>query len=331
MGAFRFLLAIAVALSHVGVSLFAHNPGVVAVVSFFLLSGYVMAFLIQRHYASLDQLFLFYLDRAARIFPQYIFYILATGLLVLFLEIPSSYIKGCEQPQVALNLIILPLQFFQFPALNLNNCLIIPPAWSLGLELSFYAIAPLLILTSARKAGVTLSILVFLVATFGIINTDTYGYRVLPGTLFMFLVGAAIASPHLFGVRFHWWIWLGAVVLALLVWNSASLWSFRYSRETLMGLIVGIPALVWLRTTKTSQLDTRLGNLSYGIFLNHFICIWLLEAFNIGSRTASGMAIMISMSIALSIFSFYAVEAPILDWRRRFRHRFSPAGKDGSR
>ena len=52
MGILRFILAILVLLSHTGVSLLGLNPGVMAVIVFYAISGYVMAALIKRHYAA---------------------------------------------------------------------------------------------------------------------------------------------------------------------------------------------------------------------------------------------------------------------------------------
>lgn len=48
MGAYRLLLALLVALSHMGVKFWGVNLGVVAVISFFIISGFVMTSLIER-------------------------------------------------------------------------------------------------------------------------------------------------------------------------------------------------------------------------------------------------------------------------------------------
>jgi peptidoglycan/LPS O-acetylase OafA/YrhL len=48
MGAFRLALAALVALSHAGVNFFGYQPGVVAVISFLIISGFVMTRLIER-------------------------------------------------------------------------------------------------------------------------------------------------------------------------------------------------------------------------------------------------------------------------------------------
>src|SRR5438105_15163327 len=74
MGTLRLVLAVLVLLSHADVRVAGYNPGVVAVVVFYLISGYVMAGLIRSHYAAPGRIVGFYADRALRIYPQYLFY-----------------------------------------------------------------------------------------------------------------------------------------------------------------------------------------------------------------------------------------------------------------
>ena len=50
MGLLRLFLAYMVLLSHAGVRIATYNGGVVAVIGFYLISGYVMAGLLRRYY-----------------------------------------------------------------------------------------------------------------------------------------------------------------------------------------------------------------------------------------------------------------------------------------
>ncbi len=67
MGAYRLLLAVLVAVSHMGKLFMGFNPGVVAVISFLLISGFVMTSLIERNYKAPEKIGRFYLDRALRL------------------------------------------------------------------------------------------------------------------------------------------------------------------------------------------------------------------------------------------------------------------------
>ena len=75
MGFLRFLLASLVLATHydMWVLIPNFNEGVVAVTCFILISGYVMTLLINSYYSNLADVKYFYLDRACRILPQFIF------------------------------------------------------------------------------------------------------------------------------------------------------------------------------------------------------------------------------------------------------------------
>ncbi|MFC1836525.1 hypothetical protein ACFL2Q_17675 [Thermodesulfobacteriota bacterium] len=62
-GTYRLLLAVLVALSHMEVQVWGCNPGICAVVNFYIISGFVMTALICTHYAQCGDVKLFYFDR----------------------------------------------------------------------------------------------------------------------------------------------------------------------------------------------------------------------------------------------------------------------------
>jgi len=93
---------------------------------------------------------------------------------------------------------IFPLNFFQFPALGLYNGQLLPQAWSLGLELSFYIVPPAIVfLPRIITWAVAVSLGIFLLAYLGLIHPDIYGYRLLPGVLFIFAVGRHLGIGRL--------------------------------------------------------------------------------------------------------------------------------------
>jgi hypothetical protein len=50
-------------------------------------------------------------------------------------------------------------------------------------------------------------------------------------------------------------------------------------KEVLLGVVFAVPALAITRRLPHFKIDDMLGNLSYGIFLNHFLIIWALRHF----------------------------------------------------
>ena len=80
MGTLRFILALLVMLSHTGLTVGGLNPGVASVVVFYAISGYVMSALVAKHFSQPGQASHFYIDRLARIYPQYLFYAAAAAV-----------------------------------------------------------------------------------------------------------------------------------------------------------------------------------------------------------------------------------------------------------
>jgi peptidoglycan/LPS O-acetylase OafA/YrhL len=92
-----------------------------------------------------------------------------------------------------------------------------------------------------------------------------------------------------------------------------------YHRELLLGIALGVPMIRWLSLTEQPWpwLDQRLGDLSYGIFLNHFLLIWLLDLSH--PQGLQQWATLIFGSIALSALTQRYIEQPVILWRRGWR------------
>ncbi len=319
MGTYRLLLAIAVALSHMGVQVGGLNPGVMAVISFFLISGFVMTGLVRTYYMQLHSIHLFYVDRAARIFPQYLFFLLGTLLCHWALGFKSPFLGEATLFGLFANVTVIPMDFYMFsPAVA--QTMYIPQAWSLGLELMFYLMFPLIIIGKVRMSTLLLSLLVWIAAAFGAMNADIWGYRLLPGTLFMFLLGSCIYDARKPSLRHP-------AVLVLLVGIGCAValsvtgkLESPYNREVMLGLLVGVVVLFYLAQTGRGAWDDWLGNLSYGVFLCHFLVIWLFETMGIG-RNAWTIGLMVVVSVVLAYASYMGVERPVLQWRYRLRKK----------
>jgi peptidoglycan/LPS O-acetylase OafA/YrhL len=290
------------------------NIGVFAVVSFFLLSGYVMTALIDRHYSEVSRLKTFYLDRAMRLFPQFVFYMVLTLILIGVAHPVSPYISGLTLTKIAINLAMLPLNFYR----SFADGIVIPQSWSLGLESQFYIVIPLIIILRTRGILFIASAAFFMLPYFGIVDSDTWGYRMLPGTLFMFLFGsflyrrtntkALVAAYGVICVLFAWTVINPAI-------------QHPYTFEVLAGLIFGIPAVWLLSKVKFAPLEDLAGNLSYGVFLNHFFVIWLFQSIGIKPEWHGYVASLIAASIVLSMVSYMLVEKSVITARHAIRNR----------
>jgi peptidoglycan/LPS O-acetylase OafA/YrhL len=320
MGFYRFVLALCVYFSHCDVYVLGLNIGVVAVISFNMLTGYVMTILFGRYYEGVPLIHLFYIDRIARLFPQFIFYVLVSYGFISLLGLSNIFIRDVDAHALVLNLLMLPL------AINfaiLPHATILPQAWSLGLELTFYMVFPFMFLSGTRTSlavVASLSMCVFIAAYLGLIDTDTFGYRLLPGTLFMFIIGMSFADqrfaiPHLPSVAV-----LVLLVLLLGMILNTEIAAKQFNKEVVIGSLIGISALLVLRNIRFSQLDAFLGNLSYGMFLNNFLLIWLwTHARGALPQSAAEHGVLIAAMIVCSFATYEIIEKPCILWRRKFR------------
>lgn len=326
MGVFRLLLALAVLLSHAGLRVGWLNPGVTAVIGFYLLSGYVMAGLLERHYRQPGRFPLFWIDRLARIYPQYLLVAAVTlvwqvvsGRQTLFL----NGTPGCQE--LFNNLLIMPLNYFMVN--GSDAYVLIPPAWSLGAELQFYLLVPFLFLWPWLGLGLTLSSLgVHALAWAGVLHPDWFGYRLLPGVLWVFMAGGFVYLGQRAARGWIRWTtglmaalaplgaWLVFRVLVHFDWHRAP-----FHQEVLWGWGLGIPILYGLSRLRRAGWDERIGDLAYGVFLNHFLLIWLLDLPE--KPTPVQLMGLCVASVALSALTQRWVERPVLDWRHRLRRR----------
>lgn len=317
MGAYRLLLAILVAISHMGVTVFGYNPGVFAVISFLIISGFVMTALIRRNFSSLNQVPAFYVDRALRLYPQFLFYFVISCVLIASLLPDSRYMLALTAENIIPSLAIAPLNFWMF-GLTLPD--ILPPAWSLGLEVLFYLVIPFLVLLNVRGPFFIASVLVFCVACLGYVNTDFWGYRLLPGVLFMFLCGSYLYD-HVKRDR----IMVGFTCLASLAACIAILCGVipkaPFNTEVTAGIAFGVPAVYFLSRFGYHKIDEFFGNISYGVFLNHFVVIYAAEAMGYKDATPTYVISVVVVAFICSGISYYLVERPALKWRNLIRAR----------
>jgi len=326
MGTLRYVLALLVVLTHTGFNIGRFIQGVLAVVIFFMISGFVMTALIQKSYPTVQRMPAFLLDRVMRLFPQFLFYLALTSLLMHFF-VPTYALPpelGLEPKYILLNYLMLPMGFYMY--VRPDKWLIMPQGWSLGLEMTFYLVLPLILAFRVRGLAFALSMVVFILACVGTISTNTWSYRLLPGTLFIFLCGSYMFNGSIKERRIALGssmavctaLFLGSKFVPQLGWPENS--------EVLVGVLVGIPLVYWITSIKSAKLDAFLGNLSYGIYLNHFFLMWLAEYFKLKFQSAEFMVFMFVATNIFAAFSFYAIERPVI----RLRHKLRRHGSIGT-
>ena len=322
-GYIRFFLAFLVLTSHLDIRIYGMNHGVTAVVIFYLLAGFVVSHVFNDILkSSSHKVKDFYRDRAIRIFPLYLYIV---SITVLFLLVTGFGEAHFSWKNILANISIVPLNYYMyadFTVLKEPNWCLIPPAWSLGTELQAYVLLPFLLLFKRLKIIVAIaSYCIFLVANLSYIHPDYFGYRLIVGVIFIFIIGACLQSDKkesaMFEKYFPLVVWI-SIVLLLPLFYMKQLFSPTYTRETFIGLFIGIP-LVYFVSKMSLKLpyDKLLGGLSYGIFLSHFLAIWILKSLHIViSKTSLYVLVITLLSLIIAWLGVIYIEKPLTKLRK---------------
>jgi len=311
LGTYRFILAALVVESHATGPLIRHtwplNPGIWAVAGFFVLSGYVM----RRHAETLSP-GQFYLDRFLRIYPHFVlFYVLSFVAVYGLLNTPAPQLVSTPQgPAIGASLLVLPMAFanpilFGDAGKWISSTLIVPQAWSLGIEASYYLLLPFIARAPRmREMLFWTSLATFAASALNIIPPE-YGYWWLPGTLWMFLLGYRLHDMSPTRIQSLGVCGLGIMVIAFAL-------PFRQTPtvEVASGALIAAAVIARLAKAPASGHDTFLASMSYSLFLCHYIPIWL------------GASYLVIAVVSLGLAHLGAhLEMRIADFRRYIRAR----------
>jgi peptidoglycan/LPS O-acetylase OafA/YrhL len=172
--------------------------------------------------------------------------------------------------------------------------LIIPQAWTLGLELTFYLIAPF-ILKKGFKIVVALILLsialrLYIYNYLGL-QQDPWTYRFFPTEVMFFFTG--YLSYRLY-VKFKYVSIPRSVNISILVFMLASTMLYQYLPATKINYLpfslkdltyfilisCSIPFL--FKFLKKNKLDTKVGELSYPVYIAHLSVALLCKAAPVG-------------------------------------------------
>jgi peptidoglycan/LPS O-acetylase OafA/YrhL len=288
-GTYRTLLAVMVVALHLG-----GLPAIgnYAVFGFYLLSGYLMTFIMQENYGySRSGLFKYALNRFLRIYPLYWVCIALSAAIIVYTGSGFSfaYHHSLYLPKNAIE--VLKNLFIFFPVMESPR--LTPPAWALTVEIFFYICIGLGLSKTKNRVvfWLAISVIYHLVAL--VAGTDRY-FTIFAASL-PFSTGAFIyyAKQNLLkkvsfqsekiqdflplilfsGVLMNWL--LGAV-LRLSIDDSAddSVKTiniiFFYSNYLLCALMVVVLAQRKTLPFISRSFDKSLGDLSYPIYLIHY-------------------------------------------------------------
>jgi len=367
MGFLRLFLALCVVQAHTGNFIPWPVPnGRQAVEMFFIISGFYMGLILEGRYRTLRG---FYESRWLRIAVPYYFHFvfivlisLASGLLFskwLALDAYASQplahngLAGISIAALA-NFTIFgqdwvmflrdeageglrfTAQFASHPD-PLYRYLIIPQCWTVGLELCFYLMAPLLVkLRTTHLAALVAILLCTKLGAYRFIGLDhdPWNYRFFFFELPLFGLGilawrACLAIQNRFGkisslsVRWYWllipfviaWGWL-------MPWARWRLgWHVGEPTAEMLLLLSGPFLIVGLfLAAKSNRFDRAIGELSYPIYLNHLILIVILRTIPGMEKVAPWFGMITGAASVLLAWLFWKYF--LCEFERRRHRRF---------
>ena len=355
MGLWRLLLALGVVTEHAGQSYFIGSY--TAVQLFFMISGFYMALiLLSSRYGNNTK---FYASRLARLFPVYWASILCglgfafwisgsfdtpTTITNLANVLPSLY--GSDPVlfawAVLANLFLLTADFSWFLQ-NVSvvghptSLLVQPPAWTLALELYFYALCPWLIRvrTAFLLVFIALSLIGRVVMYQYGFDNNPYHARFFPFELLFFVSG--ILTFRLYARRkniltvflrgrggiAYSLAYLAATVffydLVKLFPAPALYGGFGDYLHSMAMCLLAIPAIVALFShTRTIPLDRALGELSYPIYVVHygFVSTLLHTKLTLPSHLSTFWTTL-TLTIFTALMLHFFIQRPVDRWRER--------------
>lgn len=295
------------------------KEGYFGVSFFFVLSGFILAL---NYKGKPIKLTSFYVARFSRIYPVYIF----TLLLIIPLVMWSRWDEFYDW-SVKLLLNIFCLQSF-VPDMNYYFSFN-APAWSVSVEIFFYAMFPLLI----RFNGVYLKILFLLIACaiiYVIPFADYYTahafFYVSPAFRIVdFFIGICLFDifehKPMNGSKFKWTLLEIASILLFAVFfafHSDTIQGYRYSVYYWIPIIFILYVFAnnkgFISVLISNKILVLLGEISFGFYLIHQIVIRYFREYNgkyqIISSDAVSILLIFFVSLILSYATYRLIEVP---------------------
>ena len=334
MGLFRVILAISVVLSHIvktETPFYQGFGGTNSVEIFFLVSGFYIALILDKTYKSKR---MFYLNRILRLYPVYLIVCLLVLLTSILRRGFAENLFGYS-PLVLListfsNLTLIGTDWLMFfdtsnggiqltssvvTGDRMRDLLWIAPAWSLGIEITFYAMAPILcrwrsrFLIAAIIGLCTIRIL-FNQSEFNFAGSP-FDARFFPFELPYFLVGILLyrcKRDAKLEVTIPLKYLYSALFLFFLIFEPIRS-SFDLSRTASMAVLVIVAAVVVL-FGQSSEFDRKFGELSYQIYISHvfiaqvyeFSSTGIVKKFSLLDNNHISMSVQVLLIVLVSYF-----------------------------
>lgn len=334
LGAFRFLLSCMVLDQHLGffrdwvlphyLNFFGiqhFSPiggGGVAVTGFFVLSGYLIAHVLQGRYASDGRpaVLRFYVSRFLRILPLYWLILLLMALTYALLGLSGGTVQGFRLFQ-NLTLLGVGLQLFGWGnhplgGLGISQILLLPQVWTIGLDLLFYLVAPFILPYPKLRRSLLLVGAVALVLYIPALPTVPQWFISFYGFGWVYWV-AFLAGAEFRLNRWQFapaWLLPAVLIIAMAAWLPLFLPPVLWQLATIPAFALLVGHLGVRRNTP--PLDRFLGELTYAVYLLQLPILDALSQLHWRHLRLWTIVFTFAGAIVLS----WAFEKPLDCWRQ---------------
>ena len=360
MGILRLLLALAVLIDHsYPVYGFSLVNGRTAVEAFFIISGFYMTMIIREKYCKITNPYkVFITNRFLRLYPIYwslLGLLVISSVAIFFISgrVNLGYLQPYSDNFLQGNLTIPSLLFLLFTnfAMFLQDLvmfmgydtqtgelfftknfwhtgevkawhfLLVPQAWTIGLELTYYLIAPFLVMRKLKIIIVLIFISLFLRLIFMSqgYSFDPWTYRFFPFELLFFLMGTVAYELYTYLKKKEFNIskfkWLPALFVSLTILSGMTPSSYAKDLVFTFLVFLGVPFL--FMASKNNKIDTNIGEFSYPVYIFHMAVIDGFRRFGISNTKPLGDFTIIIITILISYIMIRLVSNPIEKIRAR--------------
>lgn len=338
MGFIRILLAISVVSTHYPThKIFHFVGGEAAVQIFFFVSGFYTSLILPKYSKATR----FLISRYLRVYPLYLFFAVLSllyskkDLLTQFWELPlmaklflciTNVSLFAQDVTMFLGIRENQLTFvsnFQESNPPLFFFLLIPQAWSLGTELWFYLLSPLL----NKFRSKTLILLFVSSVSFRFIYIvsaeyrDPWNYRFLPFEIAQFILGILVYRFYQrkrggFSRSFSLGLWiLVSFSIIIFPWINLNI----ELKKAVLFLFIAISIGPIFEISKKINIDRFLAMISYPVYVSHiFVTSIIFPRFGLnGSTSLSNSAVNIFLIILMALLSFAVISYPLEKYRRK--------------
>ena len=316
------------------------TTGFVAVISFYMISGFYMSMVINDKYSAVENgTRAFYLSRILRLFPVYLIIMLSVMFFDYFYGVPSNFYNTIRtQPDEAIRYVLLASNFgilgldaFPFLGPWKPGVGIIGVSWTLAIELQFYLVAPFIVTRSLRFCiGILALALTIRIALLGH-EFMLWRYYFAPSVWCFFLLGhvshrlSVLVSSR--KVRKAIGIAAVAAIPAAAYLCGIGLYKDPDEPELWVFYLLFAAAIPFVFSlTKKIRLDALIGELSYPIYLIHLPLLMLMAVLFAGKIFPELLLRPVSFALVIGISAalHFGVELPINKVRAKLAERRTP-------